>query len=93
MYAELHSPTCAACRISITKYDILNKYNNINYRICSDLQKMLHLQNLNACRISGAFTLHGEEDDGISSLDKISAFSSEMSEIRCSSRAWPSEIL
>lgn len=54
---------------------------------------MLHLQNLNACRISGAFTLHGEEEDGISSLDKIPAFSSEMGEIHRGSRAWPSEIL
>ena len=42
---------------------------------------------------SDAFTFHGEEKDGVSSLYKIPALGSEVGEIRCSAGAWPSEIL
>lgn len=42
---------------------------------------------------SGAFTLHGEEKDGVPSLDKIPALGSEVGEIYCCASAWSSEIL
>jgi len=42
---------------------------------------------------SGAFTLHGEEKDGISSFNKIPAFGSQMGEIHRSTSGWPAEIL
>lgn len=41
---------------------------------------------------SGAFTLHGEKKDGISTLYKVPALGSEVGEIHCSASAWPSEI-
>lgn len=42
---------------------------------------------------SSAFTLHGKEKDGVSSLYKIPALGSEVGEIHSSAGAWPSEIL